>query len=168
MNTHELGYNIRAWLAHPLGGEVRSVIQRIGRAEDVRHVAIMPDVHLAEHVCVGAVIATTRTLLPDAVGGDIGCGMAAMAFEAGADVIVDESDAMAILGRLRNVVPTNHHRGPRDARSLPANLRTRIERPLAGRHRTPRWHRSIGHAGLGESFPRASGGRGGDALGDGA
>ena len=53
-------------------------IERLCRADDVRHVAVMPDVHLANEVCVGVAMATQRLIYPAAVGSDIGCGMAAI------------------------------------------------------------------------------------------
>jgi tRNA-splicing ligase RtcB len=40
----------------------------------------MPDVHVAEDVCVGVAVATAELLYPQAVGGDIGCGMLAVPF----------------------------------------------------------------------------------------
>jgi len=69
---------VRAWLAEPPSQEVVRSIERLSRLDDVASIAIMPDVHLAENVCVGAVVATRTGLILDAVGGDIGCGMAAV------------------------------------------------------------------------------------------
>ena len=80
---------LRAWLIEPMEPPVAAVIDRIRRADDVRRVAVMPDVHLAKDVCVGTVLATRRLLYPGAVGGDIGCGMFAMPFDAGADVLAN-------------------------------------------------------------------------------
>ncbi len=48
----------------------------------------MPGVHLAQGVCIGTVFASDGMLFPEAVGTDIGCGMAAMRFVAEADIIV--------------------------------------------------------------------------------
>src|SRR5205814_572594 len=64
------------WSADPLSKDVRRSLERLAASDDVVRVAAMPDVHLAEDVCIGAVVATTHTLYPNAVGGDIGCGMA--------------------------------------------------------------------------------------------
>jgi len=121
--TSALPENLRAWLYEPPARDVRLAIERLARTDDVMHVAIMPDVHLANEVCIGSVVATAATLLPDAVGGDIGCGMAAVAFEAGADLLASESNAMRLLGELRRRVPTNRHRGPRNVRSLPDDFK---------------------------------------------
>lgn len=43
-----------------------------------KHVAVMPDVHVGKGATVGSVIATQGTIIPAAVGVDIGCGMDAM------------------------------------------------------------------------------------------
>jgi tRNA-splicing ligase RtcB (3'-phosphate/5'-hydroxy nucleic acid ligase) len=42
-----------------------------------KHIAIMPDVHLGKGATVGAVMATDGAVVPNCVGVDIGCGMAA-------------------------------------------------------------------------------------------
>ncbi len=57
---------------------MESALRRLSQADDVDVIAVMPDVHLAGDVCVGTVVATRRLLYPAAVGGDIGCGMAAI------------------------------------------------------------------------------------------
>lgn len=63
------------WLCEPLPRDVRAALARLERQPDVRRVAVMPDVHLARDVCIGTVVATGDTIYPEAVGGDIGCGM---------------------------------------------------------------------------------------------
>ena len=69
---------VRRWVADPVGGDVESALRRLSQADDVESIAVMPDVHLAGDVCVGTVVATRRLRYPAAVGGDIGCGMAAI------------------------------------------------------------------------------------------
>jgi tRNA-splicing ligase RtcB len=85
---------------------VAAAIDRLRRAPDVRRVAVMPDVHLASDVCVGTVLATSHLLYPQAVGGDIGCGMLAVAFDIPAAALADPAVAGRVLGRLGEVVPT--------------------------------------------------------------
>src|SRR6185436_10462301 len=72
------------WLVEPLQTEVQDAITRLRCASDVHHVAVMPDVHLAADVCVGVAIGTDRLIYPQAVGGDIGCGILAVPFDIGA------------------------------------------------------------------------------------
>ena len=59
---------LHTWLAEPMEREVATAIERLRREEDVRHIAVMPDVHLAKDVCVGTVLTTRRLLYPGAVG----------------------------------------------------------------------------------------------------
>jgi tRNA-splicing ligase RtcB len=99
------------WLEAPLESDVAAAIERLRRAEDVWRVAVMPDVHLAKDVCVGTVLATRRLLYPGAVGGDIGCGMLAVPFDAGADVLADPVRAADVLKALATTIPpTRRHR----------------------------------------------------------
>jgi tRNA-splicing ligase RtcB len=110
---------IKTWLTEPLDPAIARSIDRLRRLDDVQRVAIMPDVHLAQDVCVGAVVATRQLIYPAAVGGDIGCGMAALAFDGEANVLNNERAAGTVLKRLYELVPGNKHRKPRD---LPVSL----------------------------------------------
>jgi tRNA-splicing ligase RtcB len=89
----------------------------------------MPDAHLAEDVCIGVVVGTDATLYPSAVGGDIGCGVAAVAFDAEATIASDARTAARLLAALYEAVPFVRHRRERAA-PLPACLR---DRPLSHR-----------------------------------
>jgi len=109
--------NVKTWLAEPMSKEVARAIERLATSADVRHVAVMPDVHLARDVCVGTAVATSELIYPAAVGTDIGCGIAAVGFDASSDVI-DQRVASELLERLRGSVPV--HR--RAERSLPKEL----------------------------------------------
>ncbi|NMC36149.1 RtcB family protein [Candidatus Beckwithbacteria bacterium] len=40
-----------------------------------KHIAIMPDVHLGKGAVIGGVVATKKTVIPNIVGVDIGCGI---------------------------------------------------------------------------------------------
>ncbi len=101
--------SLAMFVAEPPPSEVRSALERLTRVPDVRRVVAMPDVHLAKTVCVGAVVATTRTLLPDAVGGDIGCGMAAMPLGCHVSTLAERRVAERVLSVLRTVLPTAAH-----------------------------------------------------------
>jgi tRNA-splicing ligase RtcB len=115
---------VRCWAEEPLPREVRAALERLARSDDVRRIAVMPDVHLAADVCVGTVVATGRTLYPNAVGGDIGCGVAALAFDAEVTLLDDGRAAAAVLAGLYRAIRLVRHgrkRGP----GLPADLETR-------------------------------------------
>lgn len=112
--------DLRVWTHAPLSAAVRDSLERLLRDPDVAVVAAMPDVHLADEVCVGAVVATHTRLRPGAVGGDIGCGMAALRIEAGAALLDDARSAAQVLLSCGRAAPINRHRA-RDA-VLPPEL----------------------------------------------
>jgi len=100
------GVPIHAWVASSLDTDVRAAIERLAKAPDVRHLAVMPDVHRAGEVCVGVALATGSVVYPAAVGGDIGCGMAAVRFDAPAALLADDAPlARALLRSLGRAVP---------------------------------------------------------------
>lgn len=103
--------SVDRWLVAPLATDVQAIVDRLARHDDVRRIAIMPDVHVAAEVGVGMVVATASTLIPAAVGGDIGCGMLARAFDAHADVLADRHRAAIVLSDLIAAIPIlRHHR----------------------------------------------------------
>ena len=97
---------IRMWLTAPLNHEVAEALGRLQRAPDVQRIAVMPDVHLANDICVGVVLATSRLIYPQAVGGDIGCGMIAVATNSTAERLRDPKAAGQILAGLAKVIPS--------------------------------------------------------------
>jgi len=101
---------LERWLADPPPADVQDALERLRRGPDVARVAVMPDVHLASDVCVGVALATRTTLVPAAVGGDIGCGMAALAFETAADVLASAPVAARLLDGLQRAIPVMRHK----------------------------------------------------------
>jgi tRNA-splicing ligase RtcB len=67
------------------------------------------------------VVATGHALYPNAVGGDIGCGVAAMAFDGEATLLDNERAAAAILAGLCRAVPLIRH-SRKSNRRLPETL----------------------------------------------
>jgi tRNA-splicing ligase RtcB (3'-phosphate/5'-hydroxy nucleic acid ligase) len=94
---------LHTWLVNPLQGDVREAIGRLRRAADVQHIAVMPDVHLAADVCIGVAVGTTHLIYPQAVGGDIGCGILAVPFDVTADYL---ADPVRLLAKFSHVVPS--------------------------------------------------------------
>jgi tRNA-splicing ligase RtcB len=119
MTIHETPPQVRSWLTRPLASDVAKSIDQLSRADDVRHVAIMPDVHLANEVCVGVAMATRQQIYPAAVGSDIGCGMAAMGFNADATLLANENDAGRVLAGLYRSIPSIKHGRESVAADLP-------------------------------------------------
>lgn len=109
MNPFPHNGKIHAWLSEPISNDIVQSINRLAQIDDVRRIAVLPDVHLAGEVCIGTVVATSNLILPAAIGGDIGCGMAAIRFHAGADLLESEQAAAEVLAGLYFRIPTNRH-----------------------------------------------------------
>lgn len=118
---------LRTWLPEPASPELAGALARLARTEDVVHVAVMPDAHVAEDVCVGTVTASRARLFPAAVGGDIGCGMLSVELDVPVEALADRTVAARLLGGFSRVIPPLLHRGG-EAPPLPAHL---AERPLS-------------------------------------
>ncbi len=122
MMKNQLTPNTRIWTADPPGNDIVKSLRRIANSDDVRYQAVMPDVHLAHDVCVGTAVATSELLYPAAIGGDIGCGMAAIRVDARADLMRDERATANLLSGLYQHIPLNRQ-GPATAvDALPAEL----------------------------------------------
>ena len=52
-NSSNSTSHIPMWLTEPLSHDVLNSLYRLLEADDVQHMAVMPDVHLAGDVCVG-------------------------------------------------------------------------------------------------------------------
>lgn len=68
-----------------------------------KHVAVMPDVHVGIGATVGSVIATSKAIIPAAVGVDIGCGMCAVQTTLKAHQLPD--NLAALRSRLEEFIP---------------------------------------------------------------
>jgi tRNA-splicing ligase RtcB len=103
--------------------DVSEAIDRLRHAPDVQRIAVMPDVHLAEDVCIGVVVATSHLIYPQAVGGDIGCGMLAVGLDVEAAALDDPKVAGLVLTELGRAVPARR-RNRRAAVPQPEALAT--------------------------------------------
>ena len=67
------------------------------------HVALMPDAHLGIGATIGSVIPTKSSIIPSAVGVDIGCGMIAVQMNFGSNRLPE--DGNTILSGIQDAVP---------------------------------------------------------------
>jgi len=91
------------------------------------HVAVMPDVHYGKGATVGSVIATLGAISPAAVGVDIGCGMAAVRTNLGAE---DLPESLATLrADIEAAIPVgfNKHAEPVVSESAAHALKARVD-----------------------------------------
>ena len=124
MNKRSLA-PVRTWLAAPMDHDVSEAVERLRGAPDVQQIAVMPDVHLASDVCIGTVVATSRLIYPQAVGGDIGCGMLAVGFDVEATALRDPGIAGRVLAGLGRAVPARR-RNRRAAIRPPSDLEAAV------------------------------------------
>ena len=114
--------SIRKWVSGTFDVDVQQSVQQWSRRTGVSRIAVMPDVHLAKNVCIGTVIATDKVLYPAAVGGDIGCGILAVAMDCDAEAFRAKANAARLLGQLNERVPTNRLAPHRITKRLPSEL----------------------------------------------
>ncbi len=76
-----VGVPIHVWGRTIPRGALEQLEQLAAQPYMVEHVAAMPDLHVAQGVAVGSVFATLDTIVPSALGGDLGCGMSAVRFD---------------------------------------------------------------------------------------
>lgn len=114
---------IESWLTEPPTLEIKTALARLASIEDIPYVAVMPDVHLSHQFCIGTVVASTSRLYPQAVGGDIGCGMMAIAFDVSAeDLFAQPNRAAIILRAFGELIPKNRHGSRTQPDRLPSEL----------------------------------------------
>lgn len=85
------------------------------------HLAIMPDVHAGMGMPIGGVLACKDTVIPNAVGVDIGCGMCAVKTNWKIDNIPPEVLRKKIMCGIRKRIPLgmDHHKEPQYEAYLP-------------------------------------------------
>jgi tRNA-splicing ligase RtcB len=153
---------ILAWARAVPAGAVKQ-LQHIARQPYVvEHIAVMPDVHMSEGVAVGTVFATERSIVPGALGGDLGCGVSAVRFELPA-ASLDTAELTRLLAAFARAIPVGDavHRG----RGLPLPPELQAER--LSTHRLQReWERlaprHLGTLGGGNHFLELDRDAGGD------
>jgi tRNA-splicing ligase RtcB (3'-phosphate/5'-hydroxy nucleic acid ligase) len=114
------------WLVESrLSTGVQENVERVACSEDVRRVAIMPDVHLGKLINNGTVVATSRLVYPQAVGSDIGCGYSAISLNSSAEFLEREHHAQRLIKAFYRQVPAFKQR---NGQVLPEKL---SHRPLS-------------------------------------
>ena len=102
---------IKLWLTAIEEGALKQA-RNLARLPFVhKWIAIMPDTHLGYGMPIGGVLAAVDAIIPNAVGVDIGCGMAAVKTS---HRKIDTDTVKRIMGKARQAIPVgfHHHRGP--------------------------------------------------------
>lgn len=104
---------IRLWAEDADDATIRQLRLLAAQPFIAHHVAAMADAHVAHGVAVGTVFATRSTVVPGALGGDLGCGMSAVRLGARA-ASLDRRMLERVLVDLGRAIPAGDavHRGP--------------------------------------------------------
>jgi len=94
---------IKSWCNTLEQGALDQAINLAKHPKIYNHVALMPDCHQGFGMPIGGVIACVDAVIPNAVGVDIGCGMAAVQTSIDAEKFVVENDMKQIRKLLNNV-----------------------------------------------------------------
>jgi tRNA-splicing ligase RtcB len=116
-----------------------------------KHVAVMPDCHYGKGATVGTVLATKGSIIPAAVGVDIGCGMIAVKTWLKRD---DVKDPAAIRAGIERCIPMSAGKNNRSLADTARARVTELER-LARRDYNaidPNWQLALGTLGGGNHF----------------
>ena len=96
---------VYSWANHDLSSDEYRMAKNVANLPFVyKHVALMPDVHLGKGALVGSVIATKDSIIPAAVGVDLGCGMCAIQTPFKADML--EGKLKKIRQDIEAAIPT--------------------------------------------------------------
>lgn len=114
-HVHDLpieGSLVRLWDAEGAINQktIQSAFRPLLKTEFVwPYVALMPDYHPGEGSMIGSVIPSRDVLLPSVIGGDLGCGMTAVALPCSSERIVPALPRLDHLFRERIPVGTSHN-----------------------------------------------------------
>ncbi|NLW46840.1 MAG: RtcB family protein [Firmicutes bacterium] len=121
-------YPIKVWLRKPEQVDAGCMEQALNLANlPFLHqwVALMPDTHQGIGMPIGGVIATKDVIIPNAVGVDIGCGMAYIQTDLPAEVLQRKDKANgrlieAVIGDILRNIPVGfaHHRQKQPCQAL--------------------------------------------------
>lgn len=110
---------ILCWCENPEQGAVDQAKILANQPWIVGHVALMPDTHQGYGMPIGGVIACDNVVVPNAVGMDVGCGMAAVKTSL---TSIDKTTLKNIMILIRKWIPVgfNSHSGPQDSTLMPS------------------------------------------------
>lgn len=109
---------IKMWLDDLEEGALQQAKNLANLPFAFKHIAIMPDSHQGYGMPIGGVLATEDTIIPNAVGVDIGCGMCSLRTDRQE---IDLDNLKSIMSMIRKTVPVgfNHHDQKQDEKWMP-------------------------------------------------
>jgi tRNA-splicing ligase RtcB len=114
----EDGVIIKSWCESPEEGALEQARNLARLPFAFRQVCLMPDVHQGYGMPIGGVLAAGGAVIPDAVGVDIACGVAAMKLPI-SEIPTDK--LKKLMGYIRERIPLgfNRHKEPQDSAYMP-------------------------------------------------
>jgi tRNA-splicing ligase RtcB len=102
---------IKSWCEPVEAGAMKQAVNLTALPFVFKHVALMADCHEGFGMPIGGVIACTDTIVPNAVGVDIGCGVCALQTDIPGDA-VDTEAVRSICHEIRKTIPLgfDHHK----------------------------------------------------------
>jgi tRNA-splicing ligase RtcB len=139
---------LKLWLSDIEKGALEQAEHLTDLPFSFSHVAIMPDAHQGYGMPIGGVLALKDTIIPNAVGVDIGCGMCALKTS---QKEFDKDRLQKIVDDIRKVIPTgfDHHKRDQDKKLMPQMGREKL--PIV-EHEYKNALRQIGTLGGGNHF----------------
>ena len=109
---------IKLWLDKLEPGALQQAKDLANLSIAFRHIAIMPDAHQGYGMPIGGVMATKESIIPNAVGVDIGCGMCSLRTNR---KHIEKQDLKEIMGIIRQMIPVGfkHHKEKQDEKWMP-------------------------------------------------
>lgn len=100
----------------------------IARLPYVNHVALMPDGHLGQNMCIGGVVACNNVIVPDFCGVDIGCGMGAIKTSLEKQQLEDKKVCKRLLHSFSSGIPVGFsHNSDKRFKELISNYKNDYE-----------------------------------------
>jgi tRNA-splicing ligase RtcB len=111
---------VKLWLDNMEEGAMQQARNIANLPFAFRHIAIMPDAHEGYGMPIGGVMAAENTIVPNAVGVDIGCGMCAVKTSLDA---IQKKQLKKLMSEIRKLVPLGfkHHKQKQDISLMPSS-----------------------------------------------
>jgi len=119
---------IKSWCNMPESGAIEQAVALAKLPFMFKQVCLMPDTHQGYGMPIGGVIATQGVVIPNAVGVDIGCGMAAVKTSLKVDDITTDQ-LKQIMGLIRQKIPMGMKRH-KESQEMPIHLRNHSREEL--------------------------------------
>ena len=103
--SHEARVPIKSWCSDLEPEAMKQAANLAAHPAVFSHVALMPDCHVGYGMPIGGVIACNNSVIPNAVGVDIGCGMGAIRTTASAEQLKDKQNIRLIMESIKSRIP---------------------------------------------------------------